>query len=352
MILCCGAIESPKLLLLSGIGDPAHLRKVGIPLTVELPGVGQNFHDHPLVIGPIGRMSRPGPDPRGNMTEVGLFWRSHARLAATDLEICFVHRAPFGEAFFENVTKRFQTGKPVPLSASALDPHIVLSIPGLIRPLSRGWVRLRDSDPASPPAVNPDYGAEPDDLSRIVQMVKIARDIYRTRSFAAWGLEEVSPGPTIDDDTKLRNWVINNLGSYYHFAGSCKMGVDRLAVVDPELKVHGIEGFRRCGRFSYAHRAFRQPAHHDRHDRRARGGLHQGQPISRVQEAGLGNESESSTGDLRNLSRAVCHRQAAHDRFQVETTGLSAPRLSLGTPIGPRSPSTATISSAATCAAS
>lgn len=244
VIVSAGAIESPKLLMLSGIGDPERLKQLGIPVSVALPGVGENFHDHPLVIGPIGRMDRPGPDPRGNMTEVGLFWGSVPGMPAPDLEICLVHRAPFGEAFFSNVVKRLQTGQPIQPVQQLVDPNVILSLPGLVRPLSRGQVRLRSSDPTVPPDINANYGAEPIDIDRIVTMMKIARDIYHTSAFASWGVQELSPGAGVANDTQLREWVINNIGSYYHFVGSCKMGVDRLAVVDPHLKVYGVDGLR------------------------------------------------------------------------------------------------------------
>ncbi len=103
VIVACGAIASPKLLMRSGIGPAEQLQQHGIAVNVDLPGVGENFHDHPLVIGPIGYMDRPGPDPIGNMTEVGLFWPSVEGMPVPDLEICLVHRAPFGDAFFTNV---------------------------------------------------------------------------------------------------------------------------------------------------------------------------------------------------------------------------------------------------------
>lgn len=244
VVVCCGAIETPKLLMLSGIGDPDQLKRVGIPAIVDLPGVGENFHDHPLIIGPIGRLAEPGPDPRGNMTEVGLFWGSAAGLPVPDLEICLVHRAPFGEAFFANVVQRLQTGQPIAPVQQLVDPHLILSLPGLVRPLSRGWVRLRSSDPTMPPDINANYCAEPVDLDRLVTMVKIAREIYATKAFARRGLQEVSPGPPITDDAALRDWVINNTGSYYHFVGSCRMGIDRMAVVDPKLRVYGVDGLR------------------------------------------------------------------------------------------------------------
>jgi choline dehydrogenase len=244
VIVCCGAIESPKLLLLSGIGNPEHLKALGIPVAVDLPGVGENFHDHPLVIGPFGRLAQPGPEPRGNMTEVGLFCGSRSEVPVPDLEICLVHRAPFGDAFFANVVQRLQTGQPIAPVQQLVDPHIVLSLPGLVRPLSRGWVRLRSADPVVVPDISANFGAEPADIGRIVAMVKIAREIYRTQAFAKLGLQEVVPGPAIVGDAQLRDWVIDNIGSYYHFVGSCKMGIDRLAVVDPQLKVHGVDGLR------------------------------------------------------------------------------------------------------------
>lgn len=244
VIVCCGAIESPKLLMLSGIGNPEHLQRLDIPVNVDLPGVGENFHDHPLVIGPFGRMAEPGPDPRGNMTEVGLFWGSAPGMLVPDLEICLVHRAPFGDAFFANVVQRLQTGQPIQPVQQLVDPNVILSLPGLVRPLSRGWVKLRSADPSVPPDINANYGAEPIDIDRITTMVKIARDIYRSKAFAKLGLQEVAPGPEVATDGQLREWVINNTGSYYHFVGSCKMGVDRMAVVDPQLKVYGVDGLR------------------------------------------------------------------------------------------------------------
>ncbi|MGH2482595.1 MAG: GMC family oxidoreductase, partial [Ktedonobacteraceae bacterium] len=243
VIVCCGAIESPKLLMLSGIGNAELLKQMDIQVNVDLPGVGENFHDHPLVIGPFGRMAEPGPDPQGNMTEVALFCESTSGVPVPDLEICLVHRAPFGEAFFSNVVMRMQTGQPIKSVKQLVDPRVVLSLCGLVQPFSRGWVRLRSSDPTIPPDINANYGAEPTDIDRIVKMVKIAQDIYHTRAFATWGLQELSPGP-VANEKELREWIINNTSSYYHFAGSCRMGVDHRAVVDQRLKVYGVDGLR------------------------------------------------------------------------------------------------------------
>jgi choline dehydrogenase len=245
VIVCAGAIGSPKLLLLSGIGDPGQLAEAGVTATASLPGVGQNFHDHPLVIGPIGYLDREPPAPRGQVTEVALFTRSGARQIVPDLEICLVHRAPFGPKFFENVIKRVQTGQPLESVEDLVDPRVVLALPGLIRPDSRGWVRLAGPDPAAPPRINAGYYSEATDLARTVTMVEIARDIYRAGALAGeWGLTEVAPGPNVRTREDLTAWVVANTGSYYHFAGSCRMGIDEMAVVDPQLRVHGIEGLR------------------------------------------------------------------------------------------------------------
>lgn len=244
VIVCAGAIQSPKLLMLSGIGNPEHLSKFDVPVVVDLPGVGENFHDHPLMIGPMGMMAEPGAAPKENMTEAALFWGSQPGLNVPDLEICIVHRAPFGERFFENVIERVQTNQPIPSVSQLVDPRIILSLPGLVRPLSRGWIRLSSSDPMANPLVNPNYGAEKVDIDRIVTMVKIAREIYQTQAFAKLGLTEINPGIEVRTDEDIRTWIINNLGSYYHFVGSCKMGIDNMAVVDSSLKVYGVEGLR------------------------------------------------------------------------------------------------------------
>lgn len=247
VVLSAGAIQSPKVLMLSGIGPPGQLAAAGIDVRVDLPGVGENFHDHPLIIGPIGYLDRPGPDPRGQVTEVALFAASEAGMAVPDLEICLVHRAPFGEKFFANVITRVQTGQPVAPVAELVDPHVVLSLPGLVRPESRGSIRLAGPDPSAYPLVSANYYGERIDLERTTTMVEIAREIYRTEAFtSAWGVTEVAPGPTVTDRAALTEWVVANTGSYYHFAGSCRMGADddAGAVVDPELKVRGTTGLR------------------------------------------------------------------------------------------------------------
>jgi choline dehydrogenase len=244
VIVSGGAIQTPKLLNLSGIGNAEHLKALGIDVLLDLPGVGENFQDHPLVIGPIGLMNQPGADPRGQMTEASLFWKSSPEQPVPDIEVSLVHRAPFGENFFKNIVARIQTGKPVAPVADLVNPSVILSLPSLIRPMSRGWVRIKSADPSVEPDLNPNYGGEPVDIERLTDIVGIARDIYGSKAFAKLGLMELAPGPTVAGRDALREWVKNNTGSYYHFVGSCKIGIDNMAVVDPMLRVHGTQGLR------------------------------------------------------------------------------------------------------------
>ncbi len=247
VLVTAGAIQTPKLLMLSGIGPKEHLTEMGIKVLHALPGVGKNLHDHPLVIGPIGYLTDAAEPPRGNVTEVALFCKSSEEQPVPDLEICLVHRAPFGPKFFESVIKRVQSGQPVGNATELVDPHVILSLPGLVRPVSRGEIRLTSTNPTDYPVVDCNYFGDPSDLERTVDMIEIGRKIFAAKAFKeGLGLNELSPGPQVTTRDQLRDYVIENTGSYYHFVGTSKMGVDEMAVVDTKLKVHGIDGLRVC----------------------------------------------------------------------------------------------------------
>jgi choline dehydrogenase len=114
-----------------------------------------------------------------------------------------------------------------------------------VRPLSRGWVRLSSADPTVRPRINPNYLAAKADRDRLVQAVRLAREIFATGAFSDWVGDELMPGPDVgSSDADLIEFVKNTADSYHHQAGSCRMGMDELAVVDPRLRVHGIEGLR------------------------------------------------------------------------------------------------------------
>ncbi len=223
-IICAGALESPKLLLLSGIGDPAHLAEFNIPLVDELPGVGENFHNHVLT-GVIQGTSKPVPPGNLNLSECALFYKSDPAQSGPDIQIAFVH-VPFD------------------IIIGQANPNSVSILPGVVRPTSRGWIRLASSNPLDQPLVNPNYLATEADAQRLVDAVKLARKIFATRAFSAWAAEELLPGRAVATDEQLREFVRQRADSYHHQVGSCKMGVDNLAVVDPDLRVRGVERLR------------------------------------------------------------------------------------------------------------
>jgi choline dehydrogenase len=186
--------------------------------------VGENFHNHVLT-GVIYESSQPVPAPHQNLSESALFCKSSPGWLGPDLQLGFVH-VPFNIII----------GQGHPNSFSIL--------PGLVRPLSRGWVRLASKNPLDKPLVNPNYLGVESDLQRMVQAVKLSRQIFCTKAFSSWVKRELMPGPEVQSESQLRDFVRNNADSYHHQVGSCKMGLDAMAVVDPQLRVHGVEGLR------------------------------------------------------------------------------------------------------------
>ena len=224
VVVSGGAIESPKLLMLSGIGDPTDLKAAGIETVVDLPGVGKNFHNHVLT-GVIHECTQPVTQGRQNLSESALFVKSDPAESGPDLQIAFVH-VPFN------------------IIVGQGHPNSVSILPGVVRPRSRGWVRLASDDPTAHPLVNPNYLGERSDLEKLVEAVKISREIFATKAFAPWIGQELMPADNPKTDDELRAFVRSTADSYHHQAGSCKMGTDELAVVDPELRVRGVAGLR------------------------------------------------------------------------------------------------------------
>lgn len=222
--VCAGVMESPKLLMLSGIGSPDELKEFDIPVRVNLPGVGKNFHNHVLT-GVIVEAKQPVPPPHLNLSESALFCKSDPGWVGPDLQIGFVH-VPFN------------------IIVGQGHPNSISILPGVVRPMSRGWIRLASGNPMDKPLVNPNYLSAESDLDRLVQGTKIAREIFGTKAFSSWVGEELMPGPDARSDDQLRAATRRNADSYHHQVGSCKMGLDSMAVVDPQLRVHGVEGLR------------------------------------------------------------------------------------------------------------
>jgi len=224
VVSAAGTVGSAKLLLLSGIGPAAQLREHGVPVAVDLPGVGANLHDHP-VCPVIYLPAQPVPPGMTNHGEVLGLLRSRYAGASADLQMLFID-------------------VPVPPPGHAAVPAGYTIRPSLMTPYSRGTVRLASADPAAPPVLDPNYYAEERDVAVMVDGLRIAREIGEAAALTPWRDRELLPGPDLRDDAELAGYVRSGLGSYSHPVGTCRMGTDADAVVDLELRVRGIDGLR------------------------------------------------------------------------------------------------------------
>jgi choline dehydrogenase len=223
VILCAGAIASPKLLLLSGIGPAARLSALGIDPVADLPGVGENLQDHPVALA----YYESGDLPGSGYNHGELYSALRSPLAGTypDLQVfpILLPAAPVGEE--------------VPPSGYTLASAV-------LAPDSRGTLRLAAADPRVPPLIDPALLHDPKDTERAVTGLEIIRDVVAGPSFDDVRGRELWPGNAVTSREGLRAHARRVVGSYYHPAGTCRMGTDPLAVTDPELRVHGVPGLR------------------------------------------------------------------------------------------------------------
>ena len=224
VVLTAGAIGTPTLLMRSGIGPASALHPHGIEVVADLPGVGENLHDHPYAF-IIYRSAQPVPAAANNHGEALGLLRSEPHLDYPDLQIIFVDISL------------------VPPVMGGPESGYTIA-PALMQPFSRGTVRLASGNPDVAPVVDPRYLSDPGDVQAMVTGLKIAREIGRAKALAPWRGEEVLPGAGADTDEALRNYADSAMQSYFHPVGSCRMGVDAMSVVDPALRVHGISGLR------------------------------------------------------------------------------------------------------------
>ncbi len=227
VILAAGTIDSPKILLRSGIGPADEVRSVGVRPVVDLPGVGRNLHDH-LLSPVIFATSVPVP-PVGegqSHTQTHLFARSRSGLDGPDTQP--LH---FSIPMYEP----WMTG---PDSGFTL-------MAGMIRPESRGSITLGGPDVDDEARIDPAALTEQTDLTALEYSVRQCRLIGRQPALVdGWGAAELYPGPDVEDDTAVRDYVRRTAITYHHQVGTCRMGTDDLSVVSPELTVHGLTGLR------------------------------------------------------------------------------------------------------------
>ena len=226
VIVSGGTLESPKLLLLSGIGPADQLRRLGIDVLVDLPGVGQNLHDHTLSPNIYAaKQSMPPPVPGLQLMHSQLFWSSDTRLPGPDLQPLFFH-VPFY----------------VPGMSGPAEGYTLMA--GHIRPASRGFLRLTSADPSAPLEINPKYLSVQSDVNALVQALEMCREIGAAKALGEWNAGELYPGHDAVSKKDLECFIRQSVVTYHHQVGTCKMGLDAMAVVDPTLHVYGVERLR------------------------------------------------------------------------------------------------------------
>jgi len=249
VLLSGGAVNSPHLLLLSGVGPSQELARHNIEQRHELPGVGENLQDHLDILMNVRNKKRDSIAlglralPRtvvelfkyifkrkghlaSNVAESGAFVRSNKDLAAPDLQYHFFN------AFLKNHALTLTFGYGYALHCCALQPY------------SRGRISLDSADPMADPAIDAGYLTDERDLDKLVEGFKLSRDILAQQAFDHRRGEETIPGAPVQTDDEIRTFIRDNAETIYHPVGSCKMGHDDQAVVDDRLRVHGLEGLR------------------------------------------------------------------------------------------------------------
>ncbi len=248
ILLSAGALQSPQILMLSGVGDASDLEKHNIPVVHHLAGVGKNLQDHPdfifgykskhtalLGISPSAtlklikdiaqyRKNRHGL-LSSNFAEGGAFLKTDPQLATPNIQLHFVI------ALVDNHARSLHTGY-------GFSCHVCL-----LRPKSVGSVTLRNNNPDSPPVIDPNFLNHPDDIEELVEGYKMTERLMQAPALSQFISRDMfTPEVRTDDD--IRQALRQRVDTVYHPIGTCKMGVDSMAVVDPELKVHGLQGIR------------------------------------------------------------------------------------------------------------
>lgn len=247
VILSAGAIHSPRLLMLSGVGPKEHLQSLGIEVVLDAPDVGENFHDHavvPLKVYVKGTLGYQAAAHGLGTLKAGIrYLTSHEGPASGNGVETVSYFDPTNLNSDEATIQCYHV--PI-ISSDGLTPTgnrsgLTFEIV-VLRPKSRGWVRLQNADYRTMPLINPNYMADDEDLKTTVEAVKLVREVIKQHSLSVVVEEEMEPGPAIVTDKQIAEWIKKVTTTMWHPVGTCRMGQDEHAVVDARLKVNGLEG--------------------------------------------------------------------------------------------------------------
>jgi choline dehydrogenase-like flavoprotein len=249
VVLAAGTLQSPQLLMLSGIGDGEHLREFGIEVRHHLPSVGRNLHDH---------LASPVHVAMTHPTSYGISLRAMPRNLVNIAEYALHRRGPLANNIFESaafvktlpglerpdVQLVFQPAKRPPPSFPFPLGHGAAISPVGLYPRSRGRLSLASADPFMPPVIDPNLLDVPEDIEPLVRAIRLVRKVFAAPPFVKYGVRETIPGVGAQSDTDLFAYIRGEAYTVHHPVSTCRMGSDAMAVVDPQLRVAGIEGLR------------------------------------------------------------------------------------------------------------
>jgi len=249
VILSAGALVSPKILMLSGIGDPAEITPHDIKMTHTLLGVGKNLQDHAAVWATMKTVSR---------TPWGFSWPKLPYFAMEAIKYIFTQKGWFSAQLIESggfvksdpaldrpdIQFVFMPGRRVPPPKIIDYGHGYSAVAVLLRPKSRGTVTLKSADPEDPPSIDPQFYSQEPDLDKLLWGLKECRRIIHGDVFNQYQPTETNPGQAVQTDKELKEYILNSAGTIFHPVGTCKMGNGNHAVVDNRLRVHGLKGLR------------------------------------------------------------------------------------------------------------
>jgi choline dehydrogenase-like flavoprotein len=250
VLLSAGSFGSPQLLMLSGIGPAEHLKAHGIPVVRDLPGVGENLHDHPDVVIVVNAPKVSdlfGLSLKGMASMLrGIFEWRRARSGLLTSNFAegggFIKSSP--EQALPDLQWHFVVGKLVDHGRKTVFGHGYSCHVCLLRPRSRGTLRLASADPQAAPLIDPAFLLDPDDMARMVRGFKLTRQMLQQDALTRHGGVESKASASAQSDAQIEQFIRNHADTIYHPVGTCRMGSDALAVVDARLRVHGVSQLR------------------------------------------------------------------------------------------------------------